>query len=253
MKKTVIAASMALAFGAMGSANAAFTSMADGNYTLTIDSGCFAFDNCQVSGNGTLTDNTTANQADASAFGSPAGSGIVGDGFMGVISFTLTGGNISVTSYSQDSYLGTAGGTFYIRASDMSTMGGSIDGSGNMSFDPTGRTGLAANYAGTLGEQPWAYQSFTTGTSTNAAQGFTPPFSMTGSALQDAGAGVWTGTLVAAGNVGPEWGGFNTQQYSELFNVTITAETSAVPVPAAVWLFGSGLMGLVGIARRKKA
>lgn len=28
---------------------------------------------------------------------------------------------------------------------------------------------------------------------------------------------------------------------------------NAVPVPAAVWLFGSGLLGLVGVARRKKA
>jgi len=28
---------------------------------------------------------------------------------------------------------------------------------------------------------------------------------------------------------------------------------SAVPVPAAAWLFGSGLIGLIGIARRKKA
>ena len=28
---------------------------------------------------------------------------------------------------------------------------------------------------------------------------------------------------------------------------------SVVPVPAAVWLFGSGLLGLVGIARRKKS
>ena len=28
---------------------------------------------------------------------------------------------------------------------------------------------------------------------------------------------------------------------------------AVVPVPAAVWLFGSGLLGLVGIARRKKA
>ena len=27
---------------------------------------------------------------------------------------------------------------------------------------------------------------------------------------------------------------------------------AAVPVPAAVWLFGSGLLGLVGVARRKK-
>jgi hypothetical protein len=28
---------------------------------------------------------------------------------------------------------------------------------------------------------------------------------------------------------------------------------AAVPVPAAVWLFGSGLLGLIGIAKRKKA
>ena len=28
--------------------------------------------------------------------------------------------------------------------------------------------------------------------------------------------------------------------------------TSVVPVPAAVWLFGSGLIGLIGVARRKK-
>jgi hypothetical protein len=32
---------------------------------------------------------------------------------------------------------------------------------------------------------------------------------------------------------------------------SITISTSAVPVPAAVWLFGSGLIGLIGIARRK--
>lgn len=35
------------------------------------------------------------------------------------------------------------------------------------------------------------------------------------------------------------------QGFSANFNV-------AVPVPAAVWLFGSGLFGLVGLARRKK-
>jgi len=29
-------------------------------------------------------------------------------------------------------------------------------------------------------------------------------------------------------------------------------DVAAVPVPAAVWLFGSGLLGLIGIARRKK-
>ena len=33
----------------------------------------------------------------------------------------------------------------------------------------------------------------------------------------------------------------------------VTPEPPAVPLPAAVWLFGSGLLGLVGMARRKKA
>ncbi|MFC1773855.1 VPLPA-CTERM sorting domain-containing protein [Pseudomonadota bacterium] len=32
-----------------------------------------------------------------------------------------------------------------------------------------------------------------------------------------------------------------------------TAMPSAVPIPAAAWLFGSGLLGLVGMAKRKKA
>ena len=34
---------------------------------------------------------------------------------------------------------------------------------------------------------------------------------------------------------------------------TCATTVAAVPVPAAVWLFGSGLLGLVGVARRKKA
>jgi len=37
------------------------------------------------------------------------------------------------------------------------------------------------------------------------------------------------------------------------FAFQIAGDVSAVPVPAALWLFGSGLIGLVGLARRKKA
>jgi len=33
----------------------------------------------------------------------------------------------------------------------------------------------------------------------------------------------------------------------------IWSQSSAVPIPATIWLFGSGLLGLVGVARRKKA
>jgi hypothetical protein len=33
----------------------------------------------------------------------------------------------------------------------------------------------------------------------------------------------------------------------------IVQDLSTIPVPAAVWLFGSGLLGLIGFARRRKA
>lgn len=35
--------------------------------------------------------------------------------------------------------------------------------------------------------------------------------------------------------------------------ISFATTPSTVPVPAAVWLFGSGLLGLVGVARRRKA
>jgi hypothetical protein len=55
--------------------------------------------------------------------------------------------------------------------------------------------------------------------------------------------------------------GFSTKLYpdgtSQLISsnnvgITQTFGTSPVPVPAAVWLFGSGLLGLIGVARRKR-
>ena len=50
------------------------------------------------------------------------------------------------------------------------------------------------------------------------------------------------------GPFGNNYANFDAQE------LTITSYTpSAIPVPAAVWLFGSGLLGLVGVARRKKA
>lgn len=38
---------------------------------------------------------------------------------------------------------------------------------------------------------------------------------------------------------------------SDFTGSILSAKASPVPVPAAVWLFGSGLLGLAGIARRK--
>lgn len=44
--------------------------------------------------------------------------------------------------------------------------------------------------------------------------------------------------------------GYQTTSGNQVYS---SIQPSTVPVPAAVWLFGSGLIGLVGLARRKKA
>ncbi len=51
--------------------------------------------------------------------------------------------------------------------------------------------------------------------------------------------------LLGASNMGIHWG-------MTCANDVIEGGVSTVPVPAAAWLFGSGLLGLVGVARRKK-
>ena len=45
---------------------------------------------------------------------------------------------------------------------------------------------------------------------------------------------------------------FNTSTFARI-NLDSVGGPGEVPLPAAVWLFGSGLIGLIGFARRKKA
>jgi len=45
--------------------------------------------------------------------------------------------------------------------------------------------------------------------------------------------------------------GFNAN--FDITSMTVTSIVNPVPVPAAVWLLGSGLLGLVGVARRKRS
>ena len=56
-------------------------------------------------------------------------------------------------------------------------------------------------------------------------------------------------TLCGWWNFGNCIANFNDAPYAK---VDYTYEVSSVPVPAAVWLFGSALLGLAGVARRKK-
>ena len=60
-------------------------------------------------------------------------------------------------------------------------------------------------------------------------------------------------TVNIAAGPGGDWQDGNTPLASPvIIDSYVGASVSAVPVPAAVWLFGSGLIGMVGIARRRK-
>jgi len=54
------------------------------------------------------------------------------------------------------------------------------------------------------------------------------------------------GHTIIGGSVADQW-----VQYTDTDTV-VFATVTAVPVPAAAWLFASGLLGLVGFARRKR-
>jgi hypothetical protein len=52
----------------------------------------------------------------------------------------------------------------------------------------------------------------------------------------------------------PEGPGLSVDAFTDagVAQFSLQFQPTVVPVPAAVWLFGSGLLGLIGMARRKK-
>ena len=236
MKMTSLSLAMAGLLGA-GAAQAAFLAP-NSTYTATVGGiSCFTFGNCLADG----------------------GSAATG-------SFTLTtdasGSNFSVGGYALDPYLGTPGGVFTTGGPVNGT--GAVDGAGSMDLNFAGRTG-SAQFFPTLGPA-WnidadtgAYEGFTTGADSNldpvtGAINLT----LTGTSLSltgtSAGIGSWTGLLVSVGNVGTQWDFFAGTPYTEVYEISLQGPTpSAIPVPAAVWLMGSGLVGLVGLARRRRS
>ncbi len=287
MKTNLLIATAVIAAGVSGPANSAFTALTDNStYELVITGGCFAFGNCVSSGTGALVDNSnlgerqtdiTFNTDEGSLPAGVYGSGIAGDGVVGRMEFTFNAGRMAITTYSQDSYLNTLLGTFYLDGLPVA-MSGTIDNVGNMTIDTTGRYGLSGSFATSLGHNPWNIDDsingsgltdiWTTGTSSSRAANGIDAFTLEGMALTDDGNGGWTGVLVSAGNTGSSWGGLDNMPYSECFRITIrgpggsgsggtgdsgagcSMAVSAVPIPAAVWLFASGLLGLAGFARR---
>ena len=263
MKKTLLATGITLALTS-GAANAAF--LAPGSTgTIDLNAGCFTFGDCVIGGLGDVSDNAITVRG--------GGTGIAGDGKVGSLSFTVgaDGNTLTINSLQQDSYTGTAGGDFALNTS-AATSSGFISDSGaiSLSLDRSGFPNFfsyldnsiwnvdnSATIAGQGDATTGVLDALTSGSDQNWTPGTpaTASASGSGSDLAAAGAGAWTGSVVNYGNVGAAWAAFDGTPYTEKFNITVngTAAAPAVPVPAAVWLFGSGLLGLVGVARRKKA
>ena len=66
-------------------------------------------------------------------------------------------------------------------------------------------------------------------------------------AISTDGGGTWSG------DTGVSFRGTNSYDVHFSDGSVLEVDVRVVPVPAAVWLFGSGLLGLVGVARRKAA
>ena len=182
-----------------------------------------------------------------------------------ITTLEITGGDFAMAG---------AGGTLNPAAfASMSVDGATFDGSA-----PTA-TGSEASYAPTS-IVTFAFGFFGpvatyTAASDGVNGGFTPVTGdLTGSDLTldlnswtaywngtsfNQGASGVTATVDATGNFTASWtalvvgGAFNGQIGSWTITGTTDAPTTVIPVPAAVWLFGSGLIGLAGVARRKKA
>ena len=178
--------------------------------------------------------------------------GCGGSGTVGCFSFS-PGNSIQITSGTANGFAGGISGTFGV---------GTITSAGSVETAMVSGTGVLSIFDGVFtltADLDWV-DIATFGTAGN--------FNSTGTAnLSNIVYGGTNGDLAALLNAGS---GVNTATFqfttptslTELFT-TNTAVTSTsfsgsitptvVPVPAAVWLFGSGLLGLIGAGARKRA
>jgi hypothetical protein len=244
----------------IGPAQAAFLASGSSG-SITVSAGCYGAGlSCDVGGIGNITD--TYNDTTGGV-----GSGVTGNGRIGLMNFVVDadGNTLLLTSYEMDTYQPTPFGDFNTRIVDFSAASGFISDTGDMILDLTGRT-AALQFFPLLGENAWNIDNAPVAGTTGMQELFTTGFDdaddpslpgrqsylpQTGTSLIGGG-GTWTGTLVSSGNFGAAWQAIAGTAYTEKYIITVTGTPAAVPIPAAVWLFGSGALGWMAMARRKK-
>jgi len=274
-KKTLIASSVALALGAPA-AHAALSTDVFGPYTWFSDSANFTM----LDGNGYVVGGTNdvAMSWDGNAFtansdytGPGSTSNITANSTNAFFGYTWTAHDIQVFTPGTYSFDTTLGGGNPESGILSATVGATqlgmhmlFDWNGNLNIDvfvvATGSsvygagigrsTALAKTTAGYNGCDGAGYTSQNIANCLYDGKAF-------GTDGKPAGDKIWMLATVDGNSDGimgipmaisGPFAGFNAG-----FNATLAPTPKAVPVPAAVWLFGTGLMGLVGVARRKKS
>lgn len=199
------------------------------------------------------------------------GSSIAGDGYAGHWVISVIGSNVNFVSFSSDTTLFTS--LTNIAQYGPVTGGGTMDQTtGAMTLTPTGRLAALSGFP-TLYDRPYyvddvdcnssgcvsngntAWSSLTT--SSASTLGFSGPVTINGAPvtavgdIDSDGLADYSAILVSGGQFGTQWGGITGTAFFEVKNIRLEY-ASPIPVPAAVWLFVSGLLGLVGLAGRKK-
>jgi hypothetical protein len=210
------------------------------------------------------------------ANGSQAMTDVSGDTWAGNVGIVVDGsGAVTVTDFQKDDVHTTSQvGTFsqFMGTNPTTSMTGSF-GAGAQSLTMTGRLGSSSGLPG-FGTPAWNIDdadcvltspgtksctnngstvwvpaitdaSATNATTINGAV-MTTIGDINGDSVTD-----YSGILVHSGQFGSAWGALFGADYHEVWNVRLLSQP--VPVPAAVWLFSSGLLGLLGVARRRRS
>jgi len=219
MNKKLLASTMGLAFVAMGATSTASAALAT-DATLTMDTYVLGgyYGNLVVGGSYFAMDNGGV----AGVFEKSERTGLTGNNGIQLGSDQSDLGNIDVTwNFFQNPGNHVQAGTLSVS---------SDDGAGNATINMSGWTVMWGAPQGAINMGTGADAIVTCANTCEVGDTYTLDYTA----------------------VVPD-GGFAGVPYQLHLEGTIAAAASAVPVPAAVWLFGSGLVGLAGVARRRKA